>query len=307
MKTKKKKKRLMKRPGARKIRFILALALIRIMRIIPRSWALSTGKNLGLLYYRIGNKYRNRALSNLTMAFGNEKSEAEIRRIAQGVFAHFGETAADAIRIPLYAGEKIGAVVRPKNFHYAEKALSGGRGVIFLTAHFGNWELLGAWLAAKGYPIRVVGTPAGDPGFDRLIVETRNQAGYYNIARGKSPREIIRAIRDGYSLGFLIDQDTDVKGVFVDFFGKKAHTATGPVVLASRYQIPVIPAFARMKEDRTYEAEFFPPISLADTGNPEKDILTNTQRCSDIYETVIRRHPEQWAWMHKRWKKQPEG
>ena len=104
----------------------------------------------------------------------------------------------------------------------------------------------------------------------------------------------------------LIDQDiSDIDGVFVNFFGKKAHTATGPLILAARYGVPVIPMFMHLKKDLTYHVTCYPPIELTDTGNPKADLIANTQKCSDIYEAVIRQHPEQWAWFHRRWRHQP--
>ncbi len=301
----KKKKRLLKTDAAKNIRYLLLYAFMGMIRKIPRPWGIAIARRLALLYFRIGGKQRNRAIKNLRAAFASEKSEEEIREMAKNVFLHFSMALIDTIRIPIYVEKGFDEIVTPKNFHYAKKVLDSGKGVIFLTAHFGNWELMGAWLASRGYPIKVVATPVSDPRLDRLIVETRNKAGYFNIARGKSPKEILRAIRQGYALGFLIDQDTDVKGIFVDFFGRKAHTAVGPAILAARYDIPLMPAFMYMKPDTTYVLEFFPPLQLSHTKNPARDIAINTQRCSDVYEAIIRRHPEQWAWMHRRWRKQP--
>jgi Kdo2-lipid IVA lauroyltransferase/acyltransferase len=305
MAIKRKKKRLLKTRGAKNLRYWLLLGIIALIRKIPRQLGMTIGKHLALLYFRIGGKQKRYALENLKAALGSEKSEEELNDIAKKVFEHFGTAIIDAIRIPIYAEKGLDDLITPRYFHYAKSALASDKGVIFLTAHFGNWELMGAWMASKGYPIKVVGTPLSDPRLDKLLVETRNQAGYVNIARGKSPKDIIRALKDGHSLGILIDQDTDVKGVFVDFFGRKAHTATGPVLLASRYDVPIIPAFMHMKPDKSYVLEFFPPLNLVDTGNPSRDVVANTQMCSDAYETIIRRHPEQWAWMHRRWKKQP--
>jgi len=187
-----------------------------------------------------------------------------------------------------------------------EDAFHRGKGVIMLTGHFGNWELLGAWLTSKNYPLRVIGKPTTNPKLDKLIVKTRNQSGYINIARGTETREIIRTLKEGSPLGVLMDQDTRVKGVFVDFFGKKANTPVGPILLSKRYDAPIIPAFMYIKEDLTYHIKCFDPIELTDTGNTEEDIIINTQKCSDIYEEIIRAHPEQWVWMHKRWRRQPD-
>jgi len=107
-------------------------------------------------------------------------------------------------------------------------------------------------------------------------------------------------------LGMLVDQDiSDVNGVFVDFFGKKAHTPAGPVILAARYGVPIIPVFMHLEKNLTYCVKCYEPIEIVNTGNPKADVIINTQKCSDIYEAVIREHPEQWAWFHRRWKTQP--
>jgi KDO2-lipid IV(A) lauroyltransferase len=103
----------------------------------------------------------------------------------------------------------------------------------------------------------------------------------------------------------LIDQDTSVEGVFVNFFGRPAHTAVGPVALAMKYQVPIIPIFMRMKKNLKYHVECSAPLDLLTTGDEEHDLLVNTQKCSDAYERIIRRFPSQWVWMHERWKKQP--
>jgi len=137
------------------------------------------------------------------------------------------------------------------------------------------------------------------------MVETRNAAGYINIERGNAARGILKAIKGGFPVALLIDQDTRAKGVFVDFFGIKAHTPIGPAVLAGKLNVPLIPLAMHQKKDLTYEMECFEPICYIDTGDKEKDIITFTQKCSDACEQMIRRHPEQWAWMHRRWKKQP--
>ncbi len=193
-------------------------------------------------------------------------------------------------------------MVSCKGFEHLESAAQRKKGVIALTAHFGNWELLGAYVVHRGIPLRVVGTALQDPRIDALLVSTRNRAGYTNIARGKDTKEILRALQKGEALGMLIDQDTKVAGVFVDFFGIPAYTPTGPAVLASKYEVPIVPIFMWLKEDLTYQLECFPPLELSRTDDAAHDIEVNTRKCSEAYEKIIRQHPEQWAWMHKRWK-----
>lgn len=283
----------------------LVLVVVTTLRLLPRRPALLIMRGIGHLIFRLSKKNRSRTIRHLTFAFGNEKSTTEIKQLAHRVFLHFTTAAADFIRLPNIIKAGINNLITVEGIEHLDQALAPGRGALMITAHFGNWELLGAWLAQNGYPLKVVGTSLFDDRLDRIIVETRNSAGYTNIARGKSTREIIRSLKDGHPVGMLIDQDTKVQGVFVNFFGQPAFTPTGPVVLARKFKLPLVPIFMRIKDDFTYHIECSKPIDLVFTDNEEHDILVNTQRCSDVYEQLIRRYPEQWVWMHKRWKTQP--
>lgn len=175
-----------------------------------------------------------------------------------------------------------------------------------MTGHYGNWEFLGTWVVRQGYPIKVVAKKSYDPRLDKLIVDYRNQAGYANTARGSATRSVVDGLMRGETFGLLFDLDTKVKGVFVNFFGKPAHTATIPVILASKIGVPIVPIFIRLKKDYTYVVMCLEELKLVNTGDEEKDVVTNTRICSDVYEHIIRKHPEQWIWMHRRWKKKPE-
>jgi len=280
--------------------------LIACLRHLPRRLAIGVMRVIGLLIYQLDRQGRKRTVNHLSMAFGHERSAAEIRTLARQVYRHFATALADAMRLPVILRQGINRLITAQGLHHLDQAMAQGQGVLLITGHFGNWELLGAWLAQNGYPLRVVGTPLGNPGLDRIVVETRNQAGYTNIARGAGTREIIRALRQGCAIGMLIDQDTRVHGTFVQFFGRPAHTPTGPVLLAKKFGIPIIPIFMHVNDDLSYRIECEPPLDLEYTGDDERDLVANTQKCSDAYERVIRRYPAQWVWMHKRWKTQPE-
>jgi KDO2-lipid IV(A) lauroyltransferase len=296
-----------KRSFKNAVEYYAALALITLLRRLPRRTGIILARGLAVILYSLMGKQRNNTLSHLKLAYGNEKTDKEIRRIARSVFRHFLTAGVDAARIPIFIKEGMNRYIRADNMNYFEHAFRRGKGMILLTAHFGNWELLGAWLTWKGYPLRVVGSPIANPKLDQLVTETRNQAGYFNIARGTETREIIRSLKQGCPLGILMDQDTRVKGVFVDFFGRKANTPVGPVLLARRFDIPIIPAFMHLEPDLTYHVECLPPIPMSHTGDPERDILSDVQQCSIVYERIIRQHPEQWAWFHRRWRQQPDA
>jgi len=284
----------------------LVSLMVRTLRAMNRDSAMRITRNLGRAAFLVDMKDRRRAIRHLCMAFGKEKTREEIFDLARRIFLHLGVAAADAFRIPNLLRDGLDRVVTAEGLSHLRAALRPGRGVIAVTAHLGNWELLAAWSAQKGYPVRVIGAPALDSRFDAMIAENRARAGYRQISRGKDTRELIRSIRSGYSIGILIDQDTKVEGVFVRFFGRPAHTAVGPVVLAQKYGMAIVPMFITMKEDLTYHIEIQEPVELESTGDPRRDLVANTQKCSDRCEAMIRRHPEQWVWMHRRWKKRPK-
>ncbi len=286
------------------MQYYAVLFLVGIFRILPRRTGISVARCLAMFFYWASGKHRNNTIRHLTLAFGDEKSGREIRRISRNVFRHLAAAGVDAVRIPIFIRQGMDRYIKAENLHYFEEAFGEGNGMILLTAHFGNWELLGAWLTWKGYPLRVVGKPLTNPRLNDLILQIRNQAGYINIARGIETREILRALKQGCPLGMLIDQDTRVKGVYVDFFGKKAYTPVGPVLLARRFNIPIVFAFMHLEKDLSYHIEFLPPMKVSDSGDPEADLIADIQKCSDMVEQVIRKHPEQWVWIHRRWKRQ---
>ncbi|MCJ7773441.1 MAG: lysophospholipid acyltransferase family protein [Desulfobacterales bacterium] len=278
-----------------------------LIRKLSRTSAIRLMRFSGGIAYLVAVGERKKTIRHLKMAFGDDKSDAEIKLIARKVFIHLGIAAADMIRLPIYIKKGVlNRLVTAEGFHHIETALSKGKGVIVLTGHFGNWELGGAWLAQNEIPVTVVGTPLYDPRLDAIIVNGRNHAGYKNIARSKGTRDIIRSLRKNFALALLIDLDTKVEGVFVNFFDHPAHTATGPVILSQKYGSPIVPVFIHMRDDLTYCVSFSKELDLVSTENKEQDLITNVQKCSDEYEKVIRQYPEQWIWMHELWKKQPE-
>ncbi len=281
---------------------LLLHLLIGGLRLLPRLAGIWMMRGIGRLIFTYGKKGRQRTITHLTLAFGHEKSAAEIRSLASQVYRHFATAVTDIMRLPVILRQGINTLISAQGMHHLEQALAAGHGVLMITGHFGNWELLGAWMAQNGYPLRVVGTTLENPGLDKIVVEMRNQAGYTNIARGAGTREILRSLHQGCAIGMLIDQDTRVPGTFVQFFGQPAHTPSGPVILARKFKIPIIPIFMHLKDDLSYQIECEPPLDLEYTMDEARDLIANTQKCSDVYERIIRRFPAQWVWMHQRWK-----
>jgi Kdo2-lipid IVA lauroyltransferase/acyltransferase len=291
----------------RRVIYSCVLAFVALLRLFPRRAALSMTRGLGGAAFYLLKSKRLRTLKHLTTAFGHEKSVADIHRIAKQVFLNFGAFLADAVLAPRLMENGIHELVTAEGLDHLDSLSRNNEGAILLTAHFGNWELLAAWVAKRGHKIKVIAAPQTNPYINRLIADMRKGARYESIERGNHTREILRALAKGYSIGVLIDEDTKVDGVFVRFFNQWAHTPVGPVRLALKYGLKIIPVFIHLRSDDTYHVEVKDPLPLVVTGDKNRDLILNTQLCSDAYEAVIREHPEQWLWVMRRWKTQPTG
>lgn len=260
---------------------------------------------LGRIAYKLLYRYRNDTLDNLRAAFP-DKGPAEIEAIAIKVFENAGKVAVELVNFPKLNKRNLDRLVTVENIDIFEKALGDGKGAIILTAHFGNWELLAATIRLKGYPGAAVGRRIYFHKFDRYLNELRAKVLVRVIDRTDSPRKFLKVLRSNGILGMLADQDVDsVEGVFVNFFGRQAYTPTGPAVLAAVSGAQIIPVFI-VREGFRHRFIVERPIEIADTGDKEADIVTNTQRWSDVVESYIRRYPDQWVWMHRRWKTRPK-
>lgn len=286
--------------------FQLVRSLIKLVRVLPRRVAIKVFERLGALAFRLIRKEREKTLRHLRLAFGAQKSETEIFDLAQNTFRALGRNAAEALRLPQMKRDGLEQYIRFAGREHLDKALARGRGVLCITGHIGCWELM-AMCIASHYPLAVVGAAIYDPRLDEILVREREQAGYRTFSRTASgTRQILRWFREGGVLGILIDQDTRVEGEFVDFFGQAAYTPSGPIVLAERTEVPIVPLAIHMNEDFTHTVEVRPEIELQKTGDARADRIANIEKCSKAVEAFIREHPEQWVWMHERWKTRPE-
>lgn len=276
--------------------------LLWLMRRLPRRAALLFFDHLGLLAFHLLRKEREKTLRHLRLAFGADAHETEIVSLAKSSFRALGRNAAEAMRLRRLVQAGLENYIAFVGREHLDAALAKGRGVICITGHIGCWELMAAFIA-RHYPLAVVGTALYDPRLDEILVNERRLAGYHNIPRHTgSAREILRWLKSGGVLGILIDQDTRVEGEFVDFFGQPAYTPVGPVIFAERTQAPIVPLAIWMNDDFSHTVEIRPGLSLQQTGDAKADRIANVERCSKAVESFIRAHPEQWVWMHERWK-----
>lgn len=272
---------------------------------LDRRTSLALFGRLGLLAHGLLRSARRRTVTNLSRAFGWPEDDPRLRRTARQVFVQAGKNVADLIWLPKLNVSNIEDLVRIRNGHRLDEAMALGRGVIVITGHIGNWELLAAGYALRGYPVSAVARQVYDPRLDRMLNDLRKNARVRGISRDSGLREMIRVLRRGELLGVLMDQDTRVRGAFVPFFGRLAHTPVGPVMLAMKTGAPIIPMAIHRQPDETHVITVMPPVKLRYTEDREADLLFNTWRCTRVLEEFIRRQPAQWVWMHNRWKKRP--
>jgi KDO2-lipid IV(A) lauroyltransferase len=272
---------------------------------LPRRAALRLFGNLGLVAHGLLRRSRHRTVDNLSRAFGWMPYDPRLRRMARSVFVNAGKNLADLIYLPHLNASNIEDLVRIRDRHLLDEAMALGRGVIVITGHIGNWELLAAGWALRGYPVSAVARQVYDPRLDRILNDLRKNARVRGISRDGGLREMIRVLRRGELLGVLMDQDTKVRGTFVPFFGRLAHTPVGPVMLAMKTRAPIIPMAIHRQPDDTHLITVRPALEMRYTEDGEADLRHNTWMCTRTLERFIRQNPAQWVWMHDRWRKRP--
>ena len=281
--------------------YIIALSLLAFIKILPFRMALRFGGCLGTLACRMDKRHRLITEDNLSKSFP-EKTSGETREIARSVFRNLGYSAVEFFRSSRY-GPRFDEYIEINGYSRYKKAIEKGRGLLLLTGHCGSWELLALAQSVKKPPIGVVVRPLDNPYLDRLVSGLRTQYGNSIIGKVKGMREILRWLEQGGAVGILLDQNVKAKeGVFVDFFGRPACTNKGLALMAARTKAPVLPAFIRRVGLDRHEILVGDEIPLIETGDKEADVVANTQAYTRAIEDFIRKYPDQWFWMHRRWK-----
>jgi len=276
-----------------------------LLQNIPLSVRKFLFVNLAVLVYYLVPGRRLIALYNLTRAFP-EKSENELTRIAKGVYRNFGILLAEFVDIPHLNAEKINDLMEIKGMENYVKARAKNKGVIILTAHFGNWELLAAAFAVIAKPVTVLHRPLDNSALENIVSWVRSSTGNRFIPAKRAMRGMLRCLGEKGNLGLLIDQNWSRKeSCFVEFFKRPACTSSGLAHLVLITGAPVLPAFLIRNEEGKYVMQIGAELEIIETGNMDSDVVANTQRFASVIEEVIRQHPEQWFWVHQRWKTKP--
>jgi len=291
-----------------RLEYALAWLVIRILGALPRPVSRAAGIALGQTVYLLHAKLRRVGMRNLEIAFP-EKPLAKRKRILRGVFTSLGRQLAEVCMFPYYTRENVEKIVVYENFENYERAQTRGKGVLYLTAHLGGWELSAFAHSLYGHPLGVVMRGMDNPYLDRLIQTLRTMHGNKAIDKDNFVRGLLAAMKAGETVGILMDTNmTPPQGIFVDFFGVPACTATGLARIALRTDAAVVPGFTVWDPAiRKYKLFFDPALELIRTGNEEADIAANTALFTKVIEKHVRRYPDQWLWVHRRWKTRPTG
>jgi Kdo2-lipid IVA lauroyltransferase/acyltransferase len=291
-----------------RLEYALAWLLIRGISILPRPVARAAGIGLGQLVYLLHGKLRRVGMRNLQLAFP-DKSAHERRKILRGEFTSLGRQLAEVCLFPSYTPENVTKIVVYDGFENFERAETRGKGVIYLTAHLGGWELSAFAHSIQGHPLHVVMRGMDNPFLDRFITHFRTMHGNRAVDKDNFVRGLLSAMKAGETVGILMDTNmTPPQGVFVDFFGIPACTASGLARIALRTDAAVVPGFTIWdRELRKYRLRFDPALALIRTGDEEADIVANTALFTKVIEQYVRRYPDQWLWVHRRWKTRPAG
>lgn len=288
----------------RYVTYLAIRAFLGFLWALPLRVSRGIGRTLGWLAWTLVRRERARALAHVAAAFP-DRAPAEQRHIARGAFLALGDSVAELAHVDRLR-RRFDTYVDcdPQSRAALEAALSKGRGVLIIAGHIGNWELLALYLAWCGCPLRTLARAASDPRLSAFVRRFRESRGVQCILRHEdgAPKAMLRAFRDNAALGFLIDQDTDVAGVHVPFFGRPAWTPSGAAALALRTGAAVLVVTMQRLRDGRHAASF-EPYEVHATGERDADLLRITAELTAMLEAAIRREPSQWVWMHQRWKR----
>jgi len=294
----------MKHPIRRRLMYFGFHGLRLSAQALPAGLSRALGASLGLLAYGLLRSQRRLTQAHLAFALGESVSLPQRRRIARQVFVNLGRSAVEWLRLPRMSSRRLQALVACEGLEHLRGAIAKGSGAIVVTAHFGNWELIPLYLKSLGFEGGVLARRLRYPEYESFLISMRGAQGIPTFARG-SVKEVAKLLRANQIIGMLPDQDMDsLEGIFVNFFGHPAYTLVGPAALSLMTGSPIVPCFM-IREGGRFRLVIEPPVTVPQTADRMEALTRLTQAWSDVIESYVRRYPQQWAWMHRRWKTTP--
>jgi KDO2-lipid IV(A) lauroyltransferase len=291
-----------------RLEYLAAWITLKLLSLLPSRMARAMGAGVASLLFQLRPDIRKTADFNLRLAFP-EWPEPQRKRVIQGMVRNLGWMAAEFARLPSYTGENIAEAIVLDDFQNFIDAERRGKGVLLLTGHTGAWELSPFAHAVYHKPLHFLVRPVENLRVDALINRYRCCSGNQPIMKNESARAVLRVLHGGGVVGILADQNTmPEEAVFVDFFGISAATTTGVARLARHTGAAVVPAYSYWDASiGKYRLHYEPALELPTTDDEQGDILAHTTRFNQVIENYIRRFPDQWVWLHRRWKTRPPG
>jgi KDO2-lipid IV(A) lauroyltransferase len=285
-----------------KDRDILAERIVGCINWIPLSWRKMFFIGLWYAFYYISRRHRFIAFYNLTRAFP-DKPVDEIKRIAKGVYRNLGIVTAEMFALPYLTEERLTRFVTVEGVENIQQARKKQKGFLLFGAHFSNWELMAYCAPHFLGPLTAVYRPLDHPLLDRIMRYIRSGSGNILVPKKRAMIQMFRSLAQGGAVALFIDQNMAAKeGIFVDFFGRPACTTDGLALMALRSEAPVLPCFTVRGKDGSYRLVIMEEVEVLRTDDMDEDVKVNTQRFTAIIEDIIRQYPEQWLWIHQRWK-----
>lgn len=297
--------------GQPAFRFAAETALIRLFRsVIPRlPWTVlyAVGDLLGLLFYHAAGQRRRVAFQNLELALGDRFSPAQREALALRSCQHVVKTMLEFVRLPELSTADLTARVPFTGAEQLEAALNAGKGAILITPHLGNWEFMAARVSAAGFPLTVVGRDAANPAVAEFVSWLRTSAGTRVLPKRQSLRNVLAVLRENEVLGILPDQHAGEGGVVHPFFGVPTPMHAIPALLARRTGAPLVAGAATRDRRNRLQLTLLPPLYAPRTDDRKRDVDQCLRQVIQVMEQLIRAHPDQWLWIHKRWRPESDG
>lgn len=287
----------------REIVFRLVSALFWLLNIIPRSLALYVGAWGGVITWRLLKTDRFKFHRHLAIVYGDRLTPPERQKLSRDYFVNAGKNFTDVLRFRKHYESELKPQITVEGLEHFDAALKQGKGLLGITGHLGNFELLAVHFAGLGYPIAAIGRDLYEPRINRLLIDNRTATGVTNFSTKESPKRMIKWLRGGGALGVLIDTDSHrVRGEFVPAFGRWSYTPVGQTVLGLKTGAAFVPMACVRRADNGYHMIVKPEIRLESTGDFDRDVYEMTAACTRAVEALIREYPDQWCWQHNKWR-----
>lgn len=286
--------------------YIGVLLITLMIRALSLGAARGFGAFLGWVAFRIIGIRKQVTIANIRQSLNPDPGNAEAARIGLRSYQNFGRSIVEFAAFKTLSTEKLLSMITFEGLHYFDEALQGGRGAVLVTGHFDSWELLGAGIVQRGYPIHFLVGEQSNKKVDNLMNNLRRAQGIGIISRNVALKKVLRALADNQLIAMLPDQDAGRSGIFVNFLGRQASTYKGPATFAIKQKCPIIPGFMIRRHRQCHLAVIEKPIWPHEEMNKDEAIKALTQAYSDVLTRYIRMYPDHYFWAHRRWKSKPK-